>query len=243
MAFQFVDVAVVLIVIVSTVYATYRGFVAETLSIIAWVAAALATLFFGPWIAHLLREAISPSWLGEIVGYASVFLVVVIPLSFMSFRLSQNVKKSQIGTLDRALGGAFGIVRGLAIVGVAYLIFSAIVPLSVQPGWIANARLLPVMQVSAEAIASLVPDHHRESAPPAASRHESQSAAPRADHNDKKVTEVRKTKTAAKPAKKAVKPATKTAAKKHRKQTYGANDRQALDKLIETTDSKKSGGP
>ena len=54
-AFQFVDVVVVLVIIASTVYATYRGFVSETLSIFAWVAAAFATLYFGPWLAHLGR--------------------------------------------------------------------------------------------------------------------------------------------------------------------------------------------
>jgi len=37
--------------------------------------------------------------------------------------------------LDRALGAAFGVVRGLAVIGIAYLIFSAIIPIPSQPGW------------------------------------------------------------------------------------------------------------
>ena len=85
----------VLVIIASTVYATYRGFVSETLSIFAWVAAAFATLYFGPWLAHLMREMISPRLArrGRSATRA-VFLVVVIPLSFMSFRFSEDVKKS-----------------------------------------------------------------------------------------------------------------------------------------------------
>ena len=46
-----------------------------------------------------------------------VFLVVFIPLSFVSHRFSETVKNSPIGPLDRALGIAFGVVRGLVIVG------------------------------------------------------------------------------------------------------------------------------
>ena len=95
-AFQFIDVVVVAIIIASTVYAAYRGLVSETLSIFAWIAAAFATLYFGPWLAHLTREMISPSWLGLVVGYAAVFLTVLIPLSFVSYRFSEGVKKSLV---------------------------------------------------------------------------------------------------------------------------------------------------
>ena len=82
-----------------------------------------------------LRGVITPSWLAVIVGYGAVFLAVVIPLSFLSFRFSQGVKKSPVSALDRALGAAFGVVRGLAVIGIDYLIFSAIIPIPEQRGW------------------------------------------------------------------------------------------------------------
>ncbi|HEY0281180.1 MAG TPA: CvpA family protein [Rhizomicrobium sp.] len=224
-AFQFIDVAVVVIIIASTVYATYRGFISETLSIFAWIAAAFATLYFGSWLAHLTRDMISPPWLGLLVGYAAVFLVVLIPLSFMSYRFSEGVKKSQVSAIDRALGGAFGVVRALAIIGIAYLVFSAIVPIPTQPGWIANARLLPLIQGSAEVVASLVPDQDLDRGPRA-----------REKPREKPVIH----KESAKPA---PAPAAKPAAKKTQKKTYGAKDRQALDRLIETTGSNGNGKP
>jgi len=218
-AFQFIDVAVVLVIVASTIYATVRGFTSETLSIFAWIAAAFATLYFGPWVAYWMRSMISPPLLGEIVGYGAVFLVVVIPLSFASFRFAENIKKSQISTLDRALGTAFGFLRGLAVIGIAYLVFTAIVPIGSQPNWINGARLLPVIRGSAEVVASLIPDQHRgigESTP-----------IKRVEH--------------AKPTKSEPSPAAKPTAKKHHKKTYGAKDRHALDRLIESTGSDGSG--
>jgi len=87
-----------------------------------------------------------------------VFLVVLIPLSFISYRFAENVHNSPVGALDRALGGIFGVVRGLAIVGIAYIVFSAFVPVPSQPSWMSEAGTLPVIQSSAEVILSLVPD-------------------------------------------------------------------------------------
>lgn len=222
-AFQVIDVVVVAVILVSTIYATYRGFVSETLSIFAWVAAAFATLYFGPWLAHVMRDMISPPWLGEVAGYGAVFLVVVIPLSFVSFRFSEGVKKSQVNALDGALGGAFGVVRGLAIIGIAYLVFSAVVPIPDQPGWIAKARLLPLIQDSADVVASLVPDQHMD-------------RRSRAGEREKPVVQE-------KSPPKAAAAAPKPAAKKPPKKTYGAKDRHALDRLIEATGSDGNGKP
>jgi membrane protein required for colicin V production len=220
-AFQVLDVVVVAIVIVSAIYGIYRGFVSESLSVFAWIAAAFATLYFGPWTAYWMRGMIAPAWLGEIVGYAVVFLVVVIPLSFASFRISENVKKSQVGTLDGAFGLAFGIARGLVLIGIAYLVFTAAVPTEEQPGWVTRARLLPVVRASAEAVASVIPDQHVDGSRQAATEPADKPVAP-----EKKV-------------KKEPPPSTQKPAKK----TYGAKDRQALDRLIEATGSDTSGKP
>jgi membrane protein required for colicin V production len=232
-AFQFLDVAVVVVVLASAIYATYRGFVSESLDIFGWVAAAYATLFFGPWVAWWMRPMMNPPWLGEAAGYLLVFLIVLVPLHFTAGRISQNVKKSQVGTLDSVLGTAFGILRGIAIIGIAYLVFTAWVPYRTQPGWITSARLYPAIRASAEVVSSLIPDQNvrvpkerRESADPIVQKLMETSPEP--------------PRPAAKPARKTVEPAP-VKPKPHPKKTYGAKDRQALDRLIETTNSDTSG--
>ena len=224
-AFQFLDVALVAFVLISAIYATYRGFVAESLSVFAWIAAAYATLYFGPWTSHWMRTMVSPAWLGEVVGYAVVFIVVVLPLSFASSRFADSVKKSQVSTLDAALGAAFGIVRGFVIVGIAYLVLTAAVSISDQPSWVTKARLMPVVRASAEVVASLIPDQNVTPRHHAVARHDKTPAA--------KPRTVRS----------AAVPAHKAAAPKPPKKTYGARDRHALDKLIETSGDGKSGKP
>lgn len=220
-SFSFVDVLVVAVIVVSAIVAAYRGFVQESLSILAWAAAAFAALFFGPTVVPLLKGMVS-GWTAVILGYAGVFLVVVIPLSFVSYRFSENVRRSPVHTLDRSLGFAFGVVRGLVIVGIAYLAFSMFVPIPIQPAWITEARLLPVIQSTGEVLLALVPDQHVREA-----GYENAVPAPaaRAQRHD-------------------TAPRTETAqAKKPGKKTYGVKERRALDRLIETTESGDKGKP
>jgi membrane protein required for colicin V production len=213
----YIDPLVVIVVVLSAIYATWRGFVSETLSIFAWAAAAFATLFFGPRLAPIARGLFASPLLGVMVGYIAIFLVVLIPLSFLSFRFAESVKHSAVGTLDRSLGFAFGVVRGLAIIGLAYIAFTTVVAVRNQPDWITNAKLLPVIRVSAQALLSLVPDQHLDGV-----KAETAGPAPMPE-------------AAAVPSSVPTPSPKPAAAKKHGKKAYGAKERSELDRLIETT--------
>ncbi|HEY1615220.1 MAG TPA: CvpA family protein [Rhizomicrobium sp.] len=214
---SFVDLIVVGVVIASTILAVYRGFVRETLSIFAWAAAAFATIYFGPALAHLLRDRIATPIVGTLIGYAGVFLVVLIPLSFISYRFSEGVRNSPVGALDRSLGVAFGALRGMALIGIAYLAFCLVVPVRAQPAWLTGARTMPVIRGSSDVLLSLVPDGDR------LSLSGGQTVDASASRSGVPVP---------KPA-----PRRLAAAHRHGQKTYGADERRALDHLIEATGS------
>jgi len=237
LSFTFVDLLVVGVVLVSAVYAGYRGLVSETLSIFAWAAAAFATLWFGPAVTPFARGMVSSPILASVVAYAIVFLAVLIPLSFLSFRFSAQVQRSQVGTLDRVLGGAFGVVRGLAIIGFAYLILASFVKFENQPESVRTARTLPLMQASTEVIMSLVPNRHPSIAPNDTPGETKVSGPPPAQTGPETPTQ-----TTAATSGTAIditprpKPGTAPVkSPKKPKKSYGAADRHALDTLIETT--------
>ncbi|MBS0471071.1 MAG: CvpA family protein [Proteobacteria bacterium] len=222
LAFTLVDALVVVVILGSMAFAIWRGFIDETLSIVAWAAAAFAALFFGPWVSRMAHGLIETAWIATVVGYGVVFVAIFIPISFASHRFSQSVKRSAVGPLDRVLGATFGIVRGLAILGIAYLVFTAFVPIREQPRWLTEARTLPLIQSSSEVLLALVPDQGgRDTTPPAA-------AGPA---HPQTIEDLLPT------PKPDVKPA------KHGKKAYGADDRHALDRLIESTASGGTGKP
>lgn len=220
LSFSFVDVLVVAVILVSAGYAAWRGFVQESLSIFAWAAAAFAALYFGPAVVPLLKGVLS-GWVAIIAAYAAVFLIVVIPLSFVSFRFAENVRHSPVQGLDRALGLAFGVARGLVIVGILYLVFSMLVPIPKQPRWMTEARLLPLIQETSEVVLAVIPNQDGDVA-----RHLPTRAAARHKSRPRKRPEPR-------PERRDV----ARDAQKTPKKTYGAKDRRALDRLIEATDN------
>ena len=128
-----VDVVVVAVVLISAFLAMWRGFVSEVFTIFEWVAAAYAALRFTPTFQPLLKSVISPPWLEYIVVFVGTFLIVIIPLSIMAHRLSEMIKRSEIGPVDRSMGFVFGMARGLVIIGLAYIAFAALVPQPDRP--------------------------------------------------------------------------------------------------------------
>lgn len=218
--YSIVDLVAAFVVLASTVYATWKGFISETLSIVAWAAAAIAALYLGPWAADRLYGLISPPWLALLAGYAIVFLVVLIPLSLASSRLAQRVQHSPVGFIDRVLGMAFGVVRGVVVLGLAYLVFTAFVPIRNQPKWLTTARALPLIQSSSEVLLSLVPNSHAQDVVPLTRKAQNLPAGgPETAAPDKP-----------KPV-------------KHVTKGYGVGDRRALDRLFEATGNGGSGKP
>ena len=220
--FTFIDFLVVAVIVISAIYAAYRGFLNETLSIFSWAAAAFATLYFGPFLVPMARSMIAAQWLAPFAAYAeSVFMVVFIPLSFMGHRFSQTVKNSPIGPLDRALGIAFGVVRGLVIVGLGYLAFTYFTPVRDQPRWLLTARTLPMMQETARVMLAAVPNQ---------TPRDYVTAEP--DSHDRLGDLIREQNDAA-PQNHASNPPQKD------EKTYRDSDRQALDNLFKTSGGNK----
>jgi membrane protein required for colicin V production len=247
----FIDCLIVLIVVVSAGYAGWRGLIWETLTIFAWASAALASLYLGPYIVPLTRSLVSQTWLASLLAYASVFMAVFIPFAFMSHRFSQGVKNSPIGPLDRAAGVAFGVVRGLVIVALAYLAFTYFVPIRSQPGWVTEARLLPIVQSTSDILLSVVPSQPRDygylpqhqeigQEPDRASPRAERSARtqpPVSAGHDPMAELIRKNEKAnsvPKSAKEPVKEPVQQKSAARTQKTYGASDRQALDRLVQT---------
>ena len=242
MSVTFIDCLIVLVVVVSAGYAAWRGFIWETLTIFSWVASSLACLYFGPYIIPLTRSIVGEGWLATFLGYASVFLAVFIPLAFISHRFSQTVKNSPIGPLDRAAGVAFGVVRGLVILALAYMAFTYFVPIRNQPNWLTEARLLPIVQNSADLMLTVVPNqphdyayvpqHAIRQAPPEIEQRSANSPEISTRH-DPMAELIRKNEKPNSVPKSTTEPVQQKSAAKDAK-SYGASDRQALEKLVET---------
>jgi membrane protein required for colicin V production len=152
-----IDIVIILVVLVSAGFAMLRGLVHETFAILAWVAGGYVAVRAAPALQPLLGGAITPFWLERVAVLLGTFLIVFIPLVIISRRLSARVKSSAAGPVDRVLGLVFGIARGLVIVGLVYIAFSALVPVKNHPQTLTKARLFPIIRTTSEVLRELVP--------------------------------------------------------------------------------------
>ena len=161
--FTILDLVIIAVLILSALLAAWRGFTREVLSIGAWVGAAVVMFLAGPTAVPFAQAYVESETIAKIAAYAAVFILALIPLSYISFRIAEGVQGSAIGPVDRLLGLVFGAGRGLVVLGIGYLVFVSLVSEAKMPDWFKEARLRPLMESSGKVIASLLPD--REKAP------------------------------------------------------------------------------
>jgi len=146
--FEFADIAVIAILLISGLLAYFRGLVREVLSLATWIGAALGTLYGFSYVQPYVRQVISVNILADILAGASLFLVSLVVLTLINHLVSSRVKDSALGAIDRGLGFLFGIARG-------------------APSWfwvedeldpyIADSRTLPIVRHGADMLLRVIP--------------------------------------------------------------------------------------
>ena len=158
MPITILDLILLGVMLISGLLAMVRGFMREILSIAAWGAAALVTLYSFNKLLPTAKTYFSNDTVASVVVVAGVFIGTLIIVSVITVRISDMILDSRIGALDRTLGFLFGLARGLLIVVVAYLFFIWLVPDKQRPDWVNGAKSRVVLESTGEWLKGLLPD-------------------------------------------------------------------------------------
>ena len=113
------------VLLLSALLGAWRGLVYEVLTLLSWVAALVLAYWFAPDLA--LRLPIAEA--SEMIRYAAAFILLFILCMFMGALLARLSSKlfaaAGLRPADRALGGAFGLVRGLVLLLAATVVIAA----------------------------------------------------------------------------------------------------------------------
>ena len=154
----YLDIVLLAVMLISGLLALVRGFMREILSIAAWGAAALVTLYSYAKLLPTAKAYFGSDTIALAVVVAGTFLATLIVVSVITVRISDMILDSRIGALDRTLGFLFGLARGLLIVVVAYEFFIWLVPEKQRPDWVQQAKSRAVLDASGEWLKGLLPD-------------------------------------------------------------------------------------
>ena len=164
MEFTFVDGAVALIVILSGVLAYSRGLTRELFAILGWIAAAVAALYFAPVVEPLMHEIpgagdffASSCVISTIAAFTLIVAACLLILSVFTPFFADVVADSALGMIDKILGFVFGVLRGLLLIAVAFLVFTNLSAEETIPQ-LETAATRPLMEESAAAIEDALPE-------------------------------------------------------------------------------------
>jgi membrane protein required for colicin V production len=137
--FTLIDAVSAGVIVLSAILAYSRGFVREAMAIAGWIGAAILAFIFAPQAQPLVKELpvvgkfLSDSCeLSIIAAFAAVFAIGLILAALFTPLFSSVVQRSALGGIDQGLGFLFGVLRGIVLVVVAFIVYDrAVGPSSV----------------------------------------------------------------------------------------------------------------
>ena len=157
MVFTGVDVGVAVLVLISAILATARGFTREILSLATWAGSAAIAAYMYFYHADLAAKYIKEPLVATGVTVIGTFLVALIVLHLLTMWIGDMVVDSRIGPLDRTLGFVFGAARGVLICIVA-AVFANFLLAPKLPDMVAEAKSYPPLLSAGDWLITLLPD-------------------------------------------------------------------------------------
>ncbi|HYL92953.1 MAG TPA: CvpA family protein [Alphaproteobacteria bacterium] len=122
------DWIIALIIVLSALLAATQGFVFEVFSLAGAIFGFLLAAWnygrLAPWFLQYVKE---PA-IADLAGFLTIFFVVVLLAGALARISRWAIHEAGLRWVDRFLGGAFGLVRGIVIVSVGLVAVTAFAP-------------------------------------------------------------------------------------------------------------------
>lgn len=128
------DFVVLAILAASALLGLVRGLLKELLSLVAYAAAFVAAIWWGPRVYDWLAGMIETDLLRMAVSYALVFIAVLLAVGLVNMALGALIRTTGLTPADHGLGALFGLARGLLIV-LVLVALAGYTPLPREPWW------------------------------------------------------------------------------------------------------------
>jgi membrane protein required for colicin V production len=118
----------------SLLVGAWRGLVFEVLSVLSWIAAFVLAQWLAPQAAEWLPMGTAAEPVRYAAGFAVVFIAAVFAGALLAVLTKKMIEAVGLRPVDRALGAAFGLVRGVVLALAAAVVVS-MTPLKGEPWW------------------------------------------------------------------------------------------------------------
>lgn len=170
MEFSWIDIGIVIVLLISTVIAIFRGFVKEAVSLISLVVAFWLAMTFFNQGALLLPSSIDEatfsfgtnefevSKLRAGIAFVSIVIGVLLAGALLNHILGKITRMPVLHGIDRVLGALFGLARGAAVV-VLVILATSLTSFPRSEIW-ESSRLLPLFESGAQEVIDFIPPEY-----------------------------------------------------------------------------------
>jgi len=148
------DMLIIVVLAFCVIRGVFRGLIKELSSIIGVLAGFYAAYSYYASIAALLsRWMTNPAYV-NIIGFLILFCVVFFTVSVIGVVIKYLLNIAFMGWFDRVCGAGFGLIKGVLIVAVLFILFTAFLPKGAA--FVKDSVLAPHVAVIAEKMAKIV---------------------------------------------------------------------------------------
>ena len=142
---NWIDYSILAMIALSILMSLMRGFVRESLSLIIWLFAFIASSRFYTVLTPYLTFEADPL-IKNGAAVAILFMATLACGAVVNFLIGQLVVKTGMSSTDRLLGAVFGLLRGVLIVAAALFFLDAFTALQ-QSHWWQESVLIPEFSI------------------------------------------------------------------------------------------------
>ena len=140
---NFADWFILVVLVASGLISFSRGFTKEFLSLFLWVAAFIAAISLEYLATPKIDQYIGNPEISKILSYVVVFIIFIFIGGILIKFISKIIKWSGASGFDRFLGVLFGLIRGLIVLFIIFLLL----PSSLKTtDLINNSKITPLIQ-------------------------------------------------------------------------------------------------
>ena len=151
----FFDLAVLVIVGLSTLFAFIRGVIREVMALLSWVVGIVAALTLTPAVGDWLPVSFGSPAVRYLIAFVLILVAALLIGSFIAWPLAKAVRAAGLGFVDRFLGSIFGLARGLLLV-LGFVLFAGLTDLP-RAGWWQGSLLIGPLVAAALMVAAHLP--------------------------------------------------------------------------------------
>ena len=151
-----VDWIFLAVLVFSMLLGAWRGLVYEVLSVLGWAVSFYAAQYFAPLVALWLPLQSSSESVRYAAAFVLVFVAVVFTAGLLAFLLKKLIEAIGLRPVDRTMGAAFGLVRGVILLLAAAVVIN-MTALEKSLWWQAS-RGAPVLNATLKGLKPVLPE-------------------------------------------------------------------------------------